>query len=448
MKIVQKIRSRTISPQALIENSLRRIESLNEVFHAYLATNPHAIGQAQQRGNELKSGQWRGPLHGMPISIKDLVQTADLPTTAGSKVVSRRINCGQDAALIKRLREAGAIILGKTNLHEFAYGVTTENFHFGTAVNPWNNRVVAGGSSGGSAVSVATEMCQGSVGTDTRGSIRIPAAACGVTGFKPTAKIVPMSGVVPLSPSLDHAGPIARTAEMAAVLVSCMAQDKSLDPYISPYEPLPSNFQIGVSTYHMDRIDLEIKQAIWRAIDIFKQVGVSIKSVNIDGIEDALHASTIITSVEALQFHRPLMEKQPEAYGPKVLERLEAGQQYSAAELEAAQMTQKRIASSFAKKLQEVNCLIGATLPCLPSDLGADSLQINGRKESVVNAFTRLNAPQNLSGIPALALPCGFSKTGLPLSMQVMGARGQDRLVLQVGQFYQTLTDWHRRNPF
>ena len=228
MKIVQKIRSRTISPQALIENSLRRIESLNEVFHAYLATNPHAIGQAQQRGNELKSGQWRGPLHGMPISIKDLVQTADLPTTAGSKVVSRRINCGQDAALIKRLREAGAIILGKTNLHEFAYGVTTENFHFGTAVNPWNNRVVAGGSSGGSAVSVATEMCQGSVGTDTRGSIRIPAAACGVTGFKPTAKIVPMSGVVPLSPSLDHAGPIARTAEMAAVLVSCMAQDLSL----------------------------------------------------------------------------------------------------------------------------------------------------------------------------------------------------------------------------
>lgn len=406
------------------------------------------MSQAQQLGNELKSGQWRGPLHGVPISIKDLVQTADLPTTAGSKVVSGRINCGKDAALIKSLREAGAIILGKTNLHEFAYGVTTENFHFGTAVNPWNNRVVAGGSSGGSAVSVATTMCQGSVGTDTRGSIRIPAAACGVTGFKPTADIVPMSGVIPLSPSLDHAGPIARSAEMVAILVSCMAQDESLDPYRFPYEPLPSNFQMGVSTYHMDKIDPEINRAIEVAIDIFKQVGVSIKPVSIDGIEDALHASAVITSVEALQFHKPLMEKQPEAYGPKVLERLEAGKQYSAADLEAAHRTKKKIARSFTEKLQEVHCLIGATLPCLPPELGTDSMQINGREESVIDAFTRLNAPQNLSGIPALALPCGFSKTGLPLSMQIIGSSRQDRLVLQVGQFYQTLTNWHRRNPF
>jgi aspartyl-tRNA(Asn)/glutamyl-tRNA(Gln) amidotransferase subunit A len=436
-----------ISPQELIEDSLEKIEGLNEVFHAYLTINPRAVDQAQQCEDELKSGQWRGPLHGIPISIKDLIQTADLPTTAGSKVVSARISYRKDATLIKNLREAGAIILGKTNLHEFAYGVTTENSHFGTAINPWDNRVVAGGSSGGSAVSAATGMCQGSVGTDTRGSIRIPAAACGVTGFKPTVDKVPMSGIIPLSPSLDHAGPIARSVEMAALLVSCMAQDESLDPYRFPYEPPPSSFQMGVSTYHMDKIDPEINQSIWEAIDIFQQAGISIKPVSIDGIEDALHASTVITSVEALRFHRPLMEKQPEAYGPKVLERLEAGKQYSAADLAAAQRTQKRITSSFTKAFQEVNCLIGATLPCLPPRLGTDSLQITSRAESVVDAFTRLNAPQNLSGIPALALPCGFSKTGLPLSMQIIGSSGHDRLVLQVGHFYQNLTDWHRKKP-
>ena len=442
----RQIRSGTVSSQGLIEHSLERIESLNEAFHAYLAVNPRALKDAQRCDDELKAGQWRGPLHGVPISLKDIIQTADLPTTAGSKVQSRSIQSKEDATLVTHLREAGAVIIGKTNLHEFAYGVTTENVHFGTAVNPWNQGVVAGGSSGGSAVSVATEMCHGSVGTDTRGSIRIPAACCGVTGFKPTAGTVSMSGVVPLSPTLDHAGPIARSVEEAAILAAILSQDETLEPYSFPYEPPPSA-QLGICSYYLDNVDPEIEQSVWAAIDSLKKAGITVKAVDIDGIGDALQASTVITSVEALCFHNSLLKKQRGSYGPQIVERLEAGRKFTAVELAEALITRRKLAASFAKAFQEVDCLVGATIPCLPPELGTASVQVSGRDESVVDALTRLNAPQNLAGIPALALPCGFSETGLPMSMQIIGARGQDRLVLRLGHLYQTLTNWHEQKP-
>ncbi len=212
---------------------------------------------------------------------------------------------------------------------------------------PGNQGVVAGGSSGGSAVSVAAGMCHGSVGTDTRGSIRIPAACCGVTGFKPTAGSVSMAGVIPLSPTLDHAGPIARSVEEAAILAACLCQDESLEPYSFPYEPPPS-VQLGICSYYLDNIDPEIEQSVWTAIDALKQAGITVKAVDIEAIGDALQASTVITSVEALCLHDKLIEEQRGSYGAQVLERLEAGRQYSAVDLAKALATRRKIVASFA----------------------------------------------------------------------------------------------------
>ncbi len=446
LQTTSRVRSGEVSPQDLLKEALGKIEALNSTLNAYVSVNPSAEEEARQLEVELQAGQWRGPLHGIPISLKDIIDANGTTTTAGSKVFGEGRQPQTDAPLVERLRASGAVILGKTNLHEFAYGVTSENPHFGTVGNPWNSEWIAGGSSGGSAVSVATGMCFGSVGTDTRGSIRIPAACCGVTGFKPTAGKIPLGGVIPLSPTLDHAGPIGRSVEDAAVLASVLCNDSALEPYRFRFEP-PPQVTLGICSYFLDRVDGEVEKAVWSAIDVLKKSGLTVKAVDIEILSDALPASTVITSVEALCFHQQYLEDQRDGYGENVLERLQAGREYSAIDLANAFFVRRKTEKIFRDVFQEVDCLVGATLPCLPPPVGATSMEISGEKEGIVDGLVRMNAAQNVAGVPALSLPCGVASSAAPISLQLIAARGRDELLLRLGHFFQTVTDWHLQQP-
>ena len=441
-----RVRSGEISPLDLLREAQQRIESLNSTLNAYISVNSSAEEEARQLEVELQAGQWRGPLHGIPISLKDIIDAKGTATTAGSRVFGEGRQVETDAALVERLRAGGAVILGKTNLHEFAYGVTSENPHFGTVGNPWNSELIAGGSSGGSAVSVATRMCFGSVGTDTRGSIRIPAACCGVTGFKPTLGKVPLDGVIPLSPTLDHAGPIARSVEDAAVLASILCEDPTLEPFRFRFEP-PPQVTVGICPYFLDRIDSEIEQAVWSGIDVLKQAGLAVKAVDIEKLVDAIPASTVIASVEALCYHRQFLDEQQDGYGENVLERLQTGRQHDAVDLAEAFFTRRETGRVFAEIFEEVDCLVGATIPCLPPAVGSNSIDVSGTEEGIVDALVRMNAAQNVAGVPALSLPCGFSTVNTPISLQLIAARGEDQVLLRLGHFFQSVTDWHLQRP-
>ncbi len=446
LQTADRVRSGEISPLELVREAQARIESRNSTLNAYISVNSSAEEEARQLEVELQAGQWRGPLHGIPISLKDIIDVEGTATTAGSAVFGEGRQAKTDAALVKRLHAGGAVILGKTNLHEFAYGVTSENPHFGTVGNPWNSELIAGGSSGGSAVSVATRMCFGSVGTDTRGSIRIPAACCGVTGFKPTLGKVPMDGVIPLSPTLDHAGPIARSVEDAAVLASILCQDPSLEPFRFRFEP-PPQVTLGICPYFLDRVDPEIEQAVWSGIDVLKQAGLAVKAVDIERLVDAIPASAVIASVEALCYHREFLDTNQDGYGENVFERLQTGRQHEAVDLAEAFFTRTEIGRAFAQVFEEVDCLVGATIPCLPPALGSSSINVSGTDEGIVDALVRMNAAQNVAGVPALSLPCGLSDAGMPISMQLIAARGQDQMLLRVGHTFQSVTEWHLQEP-
>ncbi len=446
LETADRVRSGEISPLDLVQEAKRKIEALNPTLNAYISVNPAAEEEARQLEVELQAGQWRGPLHGIPISLKDIIDAEGMATTAGSKVFGEGLQAASDAALVGRLRASGAVVLGKTNLHEFAYGVTSENSHFGTVGNPWNSELIAGGSSGGSAVSVATRMCFGSVGTDTRGSIRIPAACCGVTGFKPTLGKVPMDGVIPLSPTLDHAGPIARSVEDAAVLASILCDDSSLEPFRFRFDP-PPQVRLGICPYFLDRIDPEIEQAVWSAIDVMKQAGMVVKAVDIEELADAIPASTVIASVEALCYHRQFLEEHQDGYTQNVFERLQTGRRHEAVDLAEAFFTRRKIGRLLAEVFEEVDCLVGATIPCLPPAVGSSSIDVSGSEEAIVDALVRMNAAQNVAGVPALSLPCGLSSASIPLSLQLIAASGNDQLLLRLGHFFQSVTDWHLQKP-
>ncbi len=446
LETADRLRSGEISPLDLVQEAKGRIEALNPTLNAYISVNPSAEEEARQLEVELQAGQWRGPLHGIPISLKDIIDAEGMTTTAGSRVFGDGRQAGADATLVKRLRAGGAVVLGKTNLHEFAYGVTSENPHFGTVGNPWNSELIAGGSSAGSTVSVATRMCFGSIGTDTRGSIRIPAACCGVTGFKPTLGKVSMDGVIPLSPTLDHAGPIARSVEDAAVLASILCDDSSLEPFRFRFDP-PPKITLGICPYFLDRIDAEIEQAVWSAIDVMKKAGMVVKAVDIEKLADAIPASAVIASVEALCYHRQLLDEKQDGYGENVFKRLQTGRQHDAVDLAEAFFTRKKIGRVLAEVFEEVDCLVGATIPCLPPAVGSSSIDVSGTEEGIVDALVRMNAAQNVAGIPALCLPCGLSSAGLPLSLQLIAASGKDQLLLHLGHFFQSVTDWHLQKP-
>jgi aspartyl-tRNA(Asn)/glutamyl-tRNA(Gln) amidotransferase subunit A len=379
--------------------------------------------------------------------VKDLLLTRDARTTAGSRIYGDGLPAVGDAMVVARMRRAGALVVGKLNLHEVALGVTTVNEHFGPARNPWNPAHVAGGSSGGSAVAVAADLVPAAIGTDTRGSIRIPASCCGITGLKPTYGLVPVEGVIPLAWSLDHVGPMARSADDCALMLAAMlGGPRAKAAFANAARASTKRLVVGISEYHLRDIDAAVAKVVDAALRDLRPLVKDVRSVRIPDLDDAQEASVVIGSAEAVAFHDQMLRNNPAGYGPLVRARLEGGYQRSALEYVRAIQTQVLVKVAFAQVFEQVDVLVGASLPAVPARIEDQHVLINGAPRPVIDASTRFNSPQNMAGIPAMSVPAGFAGR-LPVGLQVMGPAGADARVLAMGGAWQRATDWHEHRP-
>ncbi len=446
----RELRAGDTSASELTDFFLDRIATLNPRLNAFLLVTPDgAHAEAVKADDELAHGGYRGPLHGIPLGVKDLFAMNKVPLSAGSKILRGTISA-EDAAATAHLREAGAVLLGKLNMHEFAYGVTNENPHYGNAVNPWDPDRIPGGSSGGSAAAVAARLCLGTLGTDTGGSIRIPAALCGVTGLKPTYGRVSLRGVYPLSWSMDHAGPITQTAQDAALLLQAIAGYDPLDP-ASTDIPVPDytaslNLPItgvrlaGPSGYFAADVDAEVANPVAAAIQVLEQAGATRVDRELSFGEDLFLTNRTVLSAEAAALHQPYLETRAEDYGADVLKRLRNGERISTPEYARARRRQVELRRELESFFSEVDLLATATTRVPAPRIGADAVAMSQH----MTAFT---GPFNLTGFPAISIPCGFTKSGLPIGLQLVARPWNEALLLQVAHQYQQRTDWHKQMP-
>jgi aspartyl-tRNA(Asn)/glutamyl-tRNA(Gln) amidotransferase subunit A len=437
-ELAEQIRKRRISPVEVVEDTLARIEALNPRFNAYITVFGDQARQAAKRAERLvmQRGRKLPPLFGVPVSVKDIVLTTEAPTTAGSRIFGTGLIAERDAEVVRRLRRAGAIIIGKTNLHEVALGVTSANEHFGPVRNPQDPERVAGGSSGGSAVAVAMGMGPLSIGTDTRGSVRIPAACCGIVGLKPTYGLVPVADVVALCPSLDHVGPMARTVTDCALMLEVMAGARYAGRFTKAARKPVKGMRVGISAFHLRDLDAPIQKVLESAIRRLGKLGCRLSDVKIPQLDPSHAASTVLSATEAIRQHDQYLKTMPDAYGPIVRKRFEAAYQWTALDLLRAQETREQLRVAFARTFEHVDCLVGAVLPVAPPKIGDTTVVVNGKQETVVDAFTRLNAPQNMSGLPALSVPCGETN-GMSVGFHVISAARRDDSAVQLAAAFE-----------
>jgi aspartyl-tRNA(Asn)/glutamyl-tRNA(Gln) amidotransferase subunit A len=445
--VAAAVRRRQVSPVELVEQALAAAQRTQPTLNAFIAiVEEDARRAARVLERRAARRQPLGSLAGVTLSIKDLIFTRGTPTTAGSRCFDPGFGAAGDASVVRRLRRAGAIIFGKTNLHEIALGVTSVNEHFGPVRNPWNPAHVAGGSSGGSAAAVAAAIGVASVGTDTRGSIRIPAACCGITGFKPSYGLVPTDGVVPLAPSLDHLGPMTRGADDAAALLAAMiggARGERLTRDAAARATV-KRLRLGVSDYHLRDVDPAIARSVEAAIRDLRPLVKEIHDVKLSGVDQVHGASGRVAGAEAYAFHEPTLRANPDGYGPIVRQRLAGGAKISALDYIRALEQQRVAAAAFTEAFSRVDVLLGAVLPSLPPTI--ESQTTVDQVARTVHELSSLNAAQNMAGIPAISLPCGFH-AGLPIGLQLMAPAGRDAVVLCVASAYQRATEWHRSRP-
>jgi aspartyl-tRNA(Asn)/glutamyl-tRNA(Gln) amidotransferase subunit A len=434
------LRSGSVSSQELTRQALDRIDQLNPSLNAFLLIlRPEAMESAARADRELTAGEDRGPLHGIPVALKDLFHMRGVPTTGGSKVYGNDVP-DTDSAVVERLTAAGAVILGKLNLHELAYGITSDNPHFGPVRNPWNREHIAGGSSGGSAVAVAAGMVFASLGTDTGGSIRIPAALCGTVGVKPTYGLVSRFGVMPLGFTLDHAGPLAGTVRDAAAVLNAIAGHDSRDSasartpvedFVPGEECSIRGIRIGYAEAFFTRLDPEVDQAVRSALALASSLGAEITSVTLPDLEAVNTLGRMILLAEAAAVHGNHMDRR-DLFGRDVLSLLDQGRLLPATMYIDAQRARAKLQAELRSIWGEVDCVITPTIPIAAPRLGQDTVNVAGTEEEVRAVVTRFTRFMNFFGIPAVSLPCGLTSTGLPVALQVAGPAFGDGLVLRV----------------
>jgi aspartyl-tRNA(Asn)/glutamyl-tRNA(Gln) amidotransferase subunit A len=448
-----------VSPSEVVNDALDRIQDLNGRLNAYVCVNPEEVRKnAQKAEHEIVHGRYRGPLHGIPIALKDNILTAGIPTTAGSKILKDFVPT-EDATVVRRLRSAGAILIGKTNLSEFAYGATTNNVHFGPTLNPWDTHRTPGGSSGGSAAAVAACMASASLGTDTGGSIRIPSALCGVVGLKPTFGRVSRYGVVPLAASFDHVGPIARRVADIAIILRIIASYDALDE-ASIRRPVPDYLQsltkrlghprLGLpKQYYFEDLDEEVRTAIQTAAECFQRLGALLEEISIPHAAESAEPSTQAAFAEATSYHQlaGYFPALAEAYGQDVRERLEKGAKVLAIDYLKAFEIRRLLRNDFKEAFASVDAILVPTVPIPAPRTDERFVEINSHRESVRSALIRLNRPQNVTGLPAISVPCGFTRTGLPIGIQIIGRAFDETTVLRLAHAYEEATQWHYLRP-
>jgi aspartyl-tRNA(Asn)/glutamyl-tRNA(Gln) amidotransferase subunit A len=437
----EALRRRSYSALELTTATLARIERLNPTLHAFITvTAEEALLEAREADTELAAGKDRGPLHGIPIALKDVFYTRGVPTTGGSPVY-RNFVPDRDAFAVARLKAAGAVMLGKLNMHELAYGITSANPHFGAVCNPWNTKHSPGGSSGGSGVAVAAGLAYAALGTDTGGSIRIPASFCGTVGLKPTYGRVSRRGVMPLSWSLDHVGPLANSVRDAALVLNAIAGHDLADAASSrhpvvdfvPVECAVRGLRVGFpENFFFERLDADVELSVRGAIARLESLGADVKPVKLPDIAALNAVGRMILLCEASAMMEPHMGNRSQ-FGPDVLALLDQGRVLPATDYIHAQRLRKRMVSEFAQVWLQVDCLVAPTTPNTAPRIGDETVKVGGHKEDVRLATTRLVRSMNLLGLPALSIPCGLNGDGLPVGLQIIGPPFEESLILRVG---------------
>jgi len=426
----EQIRRREISPVELVRECLEKIEQLNPSLNAFITvTAESALAQAKAAEREIQSGNWRGPLHGIPVGLKDLIDTAGVRTTAASAVFLDRVPT-EDAEVVKKLRAAGAVIIGKQNLHEFAYGGSSLISHFGPVHNPVNPDFLAGGSSGGSAAAVATGMGYAAIGTDTAGSIREPATLCGVVGLKPAYGLVSTQGIIPLSTSLDHAGPITRTVEDAAIVLDGIASTPA--NFTASLRAGISNLTLGIPRkYFFEDLDSEIRSAVEVAIDRLAR-----RAKSVHEIECPIDEDRTVFLFESHHYHRHKVASSPELYDPETLRRVRMGSEISEAEYGDALRKLQKIREAAANMFRDVDVLLTPTTP-VPAPRISDLLKDISQLRPAEIVLLRNTRPVNVWGLPAISVPCGFTSQGLPIGLQIIGPPNGEETVFRAAYAYE-----------
>jgi aspartyl-tRNA(Asn)/glutamyl-tRNA(Gln) amidotransferase subunit A len=450
------LRARELSPVELTELYLARIARLEPRVNAYITvTEERARADARRATEELSKGQARGPLHGIPIALKDLYETAGIRTTGGAKIHAEHVPA-QDCTVARLLRDAGTILLGKLNTHEYAYGVTTNNPHFGPTRNPWDLERIPAGSSGGSGAAIAAGLATATTGTDTGGSIRMPASLCGVVGLKPTYGRVSKAGVLPLSYLFDHAGPITRTVEDAALIMNAIAGYDPADA-TTVRTPVPDftseltaglrGLRVGVPRgYFFARLDDEVADGVERAIAQLRALGADVRDVEIPGVEAGLGAVFALVLAEAQEIHARSLRTRRADFGADVLALLSAPTPDPTVLMQGLR-ARDALSAAMRTLLESVDVLVTPTTPIAAARIGQDDVRYGGAEEPILNAMIRCTAPFNATRLPALSLPCGFTRAGLPIGLQIAGRPFDEVTVLRAGHAYEQSTDWHTRAP-
>ncbi|MGD9763999.1 MAG: amidase [Candidatus Binatia bacterium] len=451
------VRRKQISPLELTRAYLDRIERLDGHFRAYIAVTPkQALAAAERATQEIARGQWRGPLHGIPIAYKDLFAVRGVPMTCGSKVMADHLpDC--DATAVLRMAEAGAISLGKLNLHEFAWGGTSINPHYGTPRNPWHPEYISGGSSGGSGVALAGSLALGSLGTDTGGSVRIPSALCGVVGLKPTYGRVSRYGVFPLCWSFDNVGPMGKTVEDVAHQLQVLAGYDPKDPtssrravpnYAAALTDDVKGLRLGVPTEHFfEGIEPIVRERVDAAIHHLCELGAIAEPVSLPLMSYVPQTSYVMMLSEAYAVQADMLRNRAREYGDDVRTRLLMGGVISADDYLKAQRFRRLLRDQVMRILGRVDALVTPTSLITAKRIDQPTARIADR-DIVVNAYiSRCTRPFNMTGVPALSVPCGFSAEGLPVGLQVVGRPFDEETVLRIAHAYERSTPWHERRP-
>ncbi len=456
----QLVRSKKVSPVELTHECLSRIERLNPKLNAFITvTADSALAEARQAEAEIAHDGWRGPLHGIPIALKDLVDTAGVCTTAGSGLFKDRIPV-RDAEIVRRLKAAGAVLLGKLNLHEFAYGGSSVISYFGPVHNPWDSGYSPGGSSGGSAAAVAAQLCYGAIGSDTGGSTRQPAGYCGIVGLKPTYGRVSTSGVIPLSWSLDHVGPMTRTVTDAALMLQVIAGydaqdvasiDVPVPDYAATIAAATTSLRLGIlRAYFYEALHPEIQAAIEAALSVLKtltrtQGDVAPLATN-DTYSSVMDPYVTILRAEAYAYHKEFISKSPELYQAQTLKRIQAGADVTTSAYIQARRQLEQSRRSISRVFETVDLLITPTACVPPFAIAALLTETNTIREKELLTL-RNTRPFNMLGLPTISVLCGFNRADLPIGMQITGPPGGEATVLRLAYAYGQATEWRKRKP-
>jgi len=459
VELARLIKAREVSPVEVVQAHLDRIASLDGRLRSYITVmSDSALAAAKAAEAAVMSGETLGPLHGVPVGLKDLYCTKGVKTTGGSRILSDWAP-PEDATVVSRLAGAGAIVLGKLNMHEFAYGPEGLNPHYGSPWNPWDavTHRICGGSSSGSGAAVAAGLCPGALGSDTGGSIRIPASLCGITGLKPTYGRVSRAGVLPLAWSLDHVGPMCRTAADCALMLGSMAGYDPRDPttsvlpvpdYLAALTGTVKGLRIGVlRPFFMESAAAAERRAVEQAVKTLEGLGASVHEVKLDTVKLAAGASSAVIAAEAYAYHEAWIKKRPQEYGADVRERLRVGAFVSGADYVNGQRARVLMRNEVDATLARLDVLVAPTTPISATPVGVGQVEIGGEKQPVRPTLIRFTRPFNATGHPAASVPCGFTAEGLPIGLQIVGRPFDEATVLRVADAYQRATDWHARRP-